>query len=81
MKVVWTVQASERLLEIETSIAEDAPKAAAQLVDRLSRVPMLSLTIRIAGAGFQRCLPAVFGNSSWAITKSSTAADHSWSRF
>jgi toxin ParE1/3/4 len=35
MKVVWTAQAWERLLEIETFIAEDAPGAATKLVDRL----------------------------------------------
>ena len=35
MKVVWTAQAWEKLLEIEAFIAEDAPRAAAKLVDRL----------------------------------------------
>jgi len=35
MKVVWTAQAWERLLEIETFIAEDAPGAATKLIDRL----------------------------------------------
>ena len=35
MKVVWTAQAWERLLEIETFIAEDAPAAATKLIDRL----------------------------------------------
>ncbi|HKZ21528.1 MAG TPA: type II toxin-antitoxin system RelE/ParE family toxin [Acidimicrobiia bacterium] len=34
-RVVWTAQAWERLLEIETFIAEDSPSAAAKLVDRL----------------------------------------------
>ena len=35
MKVVWTAQAWERLPEIETFIAEDAPGAATKLIDRL----------------------------------------------
>jgi len=35
MKVVWTVQALERLLEIETFIAENSPMAAEKLIDRL----------------------------------------------
>jgi len=34
-RVVWTAQAWERLLEIETFIAEDSPGAAAKLVDKL----------------------------------------------
>lgn len=34
-RVVWTVQAWERLLEFETFIAEDSPSAAVKLVDRL----------------------------------------------
>ena len=34
-RVVWTAQAWERLLEIETLIAEDSPVAAAKLVDKL----------------------------------------------
>ena len=34
-RVVWTAQAWERLLEIETFIAEDSPNAALRLVDRL----------------------------------------------
>jgi Plasmid stabilization system protein len=34
-RVVWTAQAWERLLEIETFIAEDSPNAALKLVDRL----------------------------------------------
>ena len=35
MKVVWTEQAWERLLEIEDFVAGDNPRAAARLVDRL----------------------------------------------
>jgi len=35
MKVVWTAQAWERLLEIESFIAEEAPGAATKLIDRL----------------------------------------------
>jgi len=35
MKVVWTAQAWERLMEIETFIAQDAPAAATKLIDRL----------------------------------------------
>ncbi len=35
MKVVWTVVAWERLIEIEAFVAQDNPKAAARLVDRL----------------------------------------------
>ena len=34
-RVVWTAQAWERLLEIETFIAEDSPGAAVKLIDRL----------------------------------------------
>ena len=34
-RVVWTAQAWERLLEIETLIAEDSPSAAVKLIDRL----------------------------------------------
>ena len=34
-RVVWTARAWERLLEIETFIAENSPVAAAKLVDRL----------------------------------------------
>ena len=36
MKVTWTEQAWERLLEIERFIARDEPRAAARLVDTLS---------------------------------------------
>jgi len=35
MKVVWTTQAWERLMEIETFIAQNAPVAATRLTDRL----------------------------------------------
>jgi len=35
MKVVWTEQAWERLLEIEAFVARDNPAAATQLVDNL----------------------------------------------
>ena len=35
MKVIWTEQAWERLLEIERFVARDDPKAAARLVDKL----------------------------------------------
>jgi plasmid stabilization system protein ParE len=35
MKVTWTEQAWERLLEIERFVARDDPTAAARLVDRL----------------------------------------------
>lgn len=35
MKVVWTVQALERLLQIESFIAEDSLMAAEKLIDRL----------------------------------------------
>ena len=35
MKVIWTEQAWERLLEIERFIARDEPRAAARLVDML----------------------------------------------
>ena len=35
MKVTWTEQASERLLEIERFVARDDPRAAARLVDKL----------------------------------------------
>ena len=35
MKVVWTEQACERLIEIEAFIAREHPEAAAKLVDRL----------------------------------------------
>ena len=35
MKVTWTEQAWERLLEIERFVARDDPRAAARLVDRL----------------------------------------------
>lgn len=35
MKVAWTEQAWERLLEIERFIARDDPRAAARLVDKL----------------------------------------------
>ena len=34
-RVVWTAQAWEKLLEIETFIAEDSPSAAIKLIDRL----------------------------------------------
>ena len=35
MKVTWTEQAWERLLEIERFVARDDPRAAARLVDKL----------------------------------------------
>jgi plasmid stabilization system protein ParE len=35
MKITWTEQAWERLLEIERFVARDDPRAAARLVDRL----------------------------------------------
>lgn len=35
MRVVWTEQAWQRLLEIESFVAGDNPDAAAKLVDRL----------------------------------------------
>ena len=35
MKVTWTEQAWQRLLEIERFIARDDPRAAARLVDKL----------------------------------------------
>ena len=35
MKVTWTEQAWERLLEIERFVARDDPRAAASLVDKL----------------------------------------------
>jgi addiction module RelE/StbE family toxin len=35
MKVIWTEQAWERLLEIERFIARDDPRAAARLIDKL----------------------------------------------
>ena len=35
MRVIWTEQAWERLLEIERFVARDDPRAAARLVDRL----------------------------------------------
>jgi addiction module RelE/StbE family toxin len=35
MKVVWTEQALERLIEIERFVSRDDPKAAARLVDTL----------------------------------------------
>ena len=35
MKVIWTEQAWERLLEIERFVSRDDPKAAARLVDKL----------------------------------------------
>ena len=35
MKVVWTEQAWERLLQIERFVGRDDPRAAARLVDRL----------------------------------------------
>jgi toxin ParE1/3/4 len=34
-RVVWTAQVWERLLEIETFIAEDSPSAAVKLLDKL----------------------------------------------
>ena len=43
MKVVWTTQALERLLEIETFIAEDSRMAAEKLIDRpISRADALA---------------------------------------
>ena len=35
MKVTWTEQAWERLLEIERFVARDDPRAASHLVDKL----------------------------------------------
>ena len=35
MKVTWTEQAGERLLEIERFVTRDDPRAAARLVDKL----------------------------------------------
>lgn len=35
MKIIWTEQAWERLLEIERFVARDDPRAAARLVDKL----------------------------------------------
>ena len=35
MRVIWTEQAWERLLEIEQFVARDDPRAAARLVDKL----------------------------------------------
>ena len=35
MKVTWTEQAWERLLEIERFVASDDPRAAARLIDKL----------------------------------------------
>lgn len=34
-RVVWTVQAWERLQEIERFVAQDSPRAATKLIDRL----------------------------------------------
>jgi addiction module RelE/StbE family toxin len=64
MKVVWTEQAWERLLEIETFIARDNPAAAAKLVDKLiergdalARHPDRGRTVpEIPGAGLRELI-------------------------
>ena len=81
IKVVWTEQAWERLIEIEQFIARDDPHAAARLVDTLiDRGGFAGPTPGPRATASRDSRQAAFGSSSSATTASSTVPPPSRSR-